>query len=175
LNKEINNAEDRLKKLKKLKTNNTKQQQKKSNKQTSESTSKKKPATNATHAAVNSDKIVIKLPYPVLNDKRDMKTILGTLETKHRELMKKRHQNQMSQEETISHLMHLKRMNQSAASASSDANIIQKQQRNLEKYKQMEATYEAQRVKLEKQLDYVQLAIKLENIQSGSKLTFIFI
>ena len=34
--------------------------------------------------------VPLKLPYPVLNDKRDMKIILGTLETKRNELIKKR-------------------------------------------------------------------------------------
>ncbi len=43
--------------------------------------------------SVSSAKSVIKLPFPVLNDKRNMKIIQGTLETKRTELIKKRDQN----------------------------------------------------------------------------------
>lgn len=40
-----------------------------------------------------ASKVPIKIPYPVLNDKRNMKIILSTLETKRTELLKKRDQN----------------------------------------------------------------------------------
>ena len=74
---------------------------------------------------------VIKLPYPVLNDKRDMNTILLTLETKFQELMKK-----------ISNNLQMKKQHQQ-----------NKQQ--LEKLNQLEKTYESQREKLIKQIDYI--------------------
>ena len=45
-----------------------------------------------TSSETTSAKAPIKIPFPVLNDKRNIKVILGTLETKRNELIKKHDQ-----------------------------------------------------------------------------------
>lgn len=72
---------------------------------------------------------VIKLPFPVLNDKRNMKIILGTLETKRNELVKKCDQNAQT----------LKILTKKG---------VDKTDERLEKLKQLEQVFESQRDKV---------------------------
>ena len=90
---------------------------------------------------VTIPKTVIKLPFPVLNDTRDMKTILSTLETKHVELINKIEQNRFSLGDK------------------------QASYQKIEKLKQLEKAYESQLEKINIQLDYVRLALNLEALR----------
>jgi hypothetical protein len=95
----------------------------------------------------------IKLPYPVLNDKRDMKTVLITLETKFNELKIKTDTNKRN----ISTLLN------------SSMNEINKT--NLDKLRQLEQTYESQMDKLLRQIDYIKLSLHLETIRGRNLLS----
>ncbi len=79
-------------------------------------------------AAVKS---VLKLPFPVLNDKRNMKIILGTLESKRNELIKKRDQN----------LQNLKALTKRSEGDEKD-------NERIEKVKQLDQAFESQRDKV---------------------------
>lgn len=59
---------------------------------------KQEPKVDAKQASKSAP---IKLPFPVLNDTRDMKTILGTLETKQVELINKIKLNRSTQNEKL--------------------------------------------------------------------------
>ena len=112
-----------------------------------DSISKKASKPSNLHQPVESQKTavapktIIKLPFPVLNDTRDMKTILGTLETKHIELINKIEQNRFSLGEK------------------------QASYQKIEKLKQLEKAYESQLEKINIQLDYVRLALNLEALR----------
>ena len=82
---------------------------------------------------VASAKSVIKLPFPVLNDKRNMKIILGTLESKRNELIKKRDQN----------LVHLKVLNKNKK-----MEVQEKENERIEKLKQLDQAFESHRDKV---------------------------
>ena len=96
---------------------------------------------NKKPAPAPATKTVIKLPFPVLNDTRDMKIILGTLETKQVELINKIEQNRFSLGDK------------------------QASYQKLEKLKQLEKAYESQLEKINIQLDYLRLALNLEALR----------
>lgn len=77
----------------------------------------------------SESKSIIKLPYPVLNDKRDMKIILSTLESKKNDLIKKREVN----------LQNIKTLSKKSVENSSD---------RLEKLKQLDHALELQKEKV---------------------------
>ena len=83
---------------------------------------------------------VLKIPYPVLNDKRDMKIILSTLEKKMKELGQKKDLNQRN------------------------LNQIDKNSANYSKLQQIDQAMENQREKLSKQIEYLKLSLNLESI-----------
>lgn len=83
---------------------------------------------------------VLKVPYPVLNDKRDMKIILSTLEKKMKELGQKKDINNRN----LSHM---------------DKNSV-----NYSKLLQLNQAMENQREKLSKQIEYLNLSLSLEAI-----------
>ena len=83
----------------------------------------------------------IKLPFPVLNDTRDKKTILGTLETKRVELLKKIDSNRFF------------------------LNDSQINYQRSEQLKQLEQLYESQLDKINIQLDYIKLTLNLESMR----------
>lgn len=93
---------------------------------------------------------ILKLPYPVLNDKRDKATIYRTLETKLNEVMKKQNINRAN----IEGLMRQSKM---APSLVARASL----QTQLDKLRQLDANYDSQRDKLIKQLDYIRLSLNL--------------
>jgi len=78
---------------------------------------------------VGSKAAAMKLPFPVLNDKRSMKTVLGTLETKRNELVKKCEQNGQT----------LKLLAKKG---------VERTEERFEKLKQLEQVYESQRDKV---------------------------
>ena len=95
---------------------------------------------------------ILKLPYPVLNDKRDKATIYRTLETKLNEVMKKQNINRANIES-------LMRQSKMAPSLVARASL----QTQLDKLRQTDASYDSQRDKLIKQLDYIRLSLNLGN------------
>jgi hypothetical protein len=84
----------------------------------------------------------IKLPYPVLNDTRDMKVILQTLETRLTELGKKMSANKQLK--------------------------TRPGQPQLEKIIQLEKSYESQKEKLVRQIEYIQLSLRLRSTAANT-------
>jgi hypothetical protein len=99
-------------------------------------------ATVPTQSQVQS---ALKLPYPVLNDKRDHKTILNTLETKFNDLHKKKDMNKKSIEMQMQMLY------------SSDKRLTEKNQDKLDKLKQLDTSISLLIQRLVKQIDYLKL------------------
>lgn len=93
---------------------------------------------------------MLKLPYPVLNDKRDKTTIYRTLETKLNEVIKKENMNR-------SNIDGLMRQLKVAPSLVARASL----QTQLDKHKQLDLNYESQREKLIKQIEYIRLSLNL--------------
>lgn len=91
----------------------------------------------------------IKLPYPVINDKRDLNTILATLDSKSIEILKKREQNQMMLDKAIREGGPAMR---------------------IEKLRQLDQAYDSQQDKLNKQIDYVKLSLNLEALRANVHL-----
>jgi len=142
------NLEENEEAKRKEMTSKTKQIIELSSKNAKESDKNKKADDSMSSQAPKS----IKLPYPVLNDKRDMKTILVTLETKLNELKIKTDTNKQN----ISALLN------------SSMNEINKT--NIDKLRQLEQTYESQMDKLLRQIDYIKLSLHLETIRSRNLL-----
>lgn len=101
---------------------------------------------------------VIKLPFPVLNDRRDKATIYRTLETKLNELMRKKGAN-------IANMDGLERL----LKTTNDRRAILSQ---LDKIKQLDANYSSQQDKLIKQLEYIKLSIQIGSLSTASFKSF---
>ena len=85
---------------------------------------------------------VVKVPYAILNDKRDFITIQGTLEKKLNELISK---NEFNRFQVMS-----------GPSTGSSTSI---------KLARLERAYQAQREKIERQLEYVRLSLHIDQIR----------
>lgn len=102
----------------------------------------------------------IRLPFPVLNDKRDMKTILGTLESKLSELMLKRDANKKN----------IDLLNKTLGTCAKSNPNYEKHERNLEKLSHLNHALDSQRDKLIKQIDYIRLSLNLESLRSRGNM-----
>lgn len=105
-----------------------------------------KPVESITKSSEITSKTAIKLPFPVLNDTRNMEEILSMLETKRSGLMKKHDQN----------IQTLKMLTKKGAEKLDD---------KVDKLKKLDQVYESQRDKIEKQLDYIRLSLNLNSIR----------
>ena len=94
----------------------------------------------------------LKLPFPVLNDKRDHKTVLNTLETKYNELRQKRDVNKKSID--------------SVQVFTSDKSLMEKNQAKLDKLKQLDKAIGMQQDKLSKQIDYLKLYLNVDALRA---------
>ena len=100
---------------------------------------------SAAHAvkgtARNAEKsLSLKFPYPVLNDKRDFKTILSILEAKEKELSKKMKHTKINYKKT-------------------------EDNKKKDKLKVLYKTIKSQLPKIEKQIEYVKINIKIKKIE----------
>jgi hypothetical protein len=112
--------------------------------------------TTSTSQALSSP--VLKLPYPVLNDKRNMSVVHSTLESKLNELCQKIKANNRNVEAA---LVELENSQEHLNLATSNKN-----QKVLEKLRQLESAYQMQKEKLEMQLDYVRLSLNADALRT---------
>ena len=92
-----------------------------------------------------------------MNDKREKTTILGTLETKLNELIKKIQTNRKN-------LDNINEQIRSTPQISSNAQTLEKHYRNMDKLKQLDQLYESQHDKLQKQIEYIRLSLHIESL-----------
>lgn len=90
------------------------------------------------------DSLNLKFPYPVLNDKRDLKAILEILEEKEDDLSKKLEQTKKSYKQTD-----------------------KQDEKRKEKLKNLYKNYKSQLNKIEKQLDFIRIQVKIKKIQKN--------
>jgi len=100
---------------------------------------------------------VLKLPFPVLNDKRDFQTILKTLETKYSELQNKKEANRKSID--------------SFSSFTSDKKLLEKNEQMVDKLKQLDKSISLLIQRLVKQMDYLKLSLNLESIKKRNLMS----
>jgi hypothetical protein len=100
---------------------------------------------------------VLKLPFPVLNDKRDFQTILKTLETKYSELQNKKEANRKSID--------------SFSSFTSDKKLMEKNEQMVDKLKQLDKSISLLIQRLVKQMDYLKLSLNLESIKKRNLMS----
>ena len=96
---------------------------------------------------------VLKLPFPVLNDTRDLNTILHTLETKYNELHKKKEINKKS-------------IDALSTAYTPDKKLAEKNQLSADKLKQLDMSISLLIQRLVKQIEYLKLSISLESLRS---------
>ena len=106
----------------------------------------------------------LKLPYPVLNDKRDMQTILSTLETKRREFMGKRDANRRNMDKVHEAMVSAVQSGKPMTAAAEA-----RQRADIDKMRQVAEAYEAQLDKLAKQIEYVKLTLSLDALRNGQQ------
>ncbi len=97
----------------------------------------------------------IKLPYPIINDTRDLNTILATLESKSIEIMKRREMAKNSIEQYMRDVGSQKRV-------PSDYN------ERLDKMNQLLNAYDSQQEKLVRQIEYAKLSLNLDALRANS-------
>ncbi|CAF0726541.1 unnamed protein product [Brachionus calyciflorus] len=138
--------EDKLKKIKKykqkykIKIDKLKKRIEHAKIKVAQLTKEKNQATQIAPEPKKTTSTSIKVPYPVLNDKRDMKIILVTLEKKLKEILHKKDIN-------------LKSMSQT-----------DKNSPNYSKLSQLETALDSQKDKLNKQIEYLKLSLSLQAI-----------
>jgi hypothetical protein len=99
--------------------------------------------------------VKIKLPYPIINDTRDLTTILGTLDSKSIEIMKRREAVKNSIEQYMREVDTHKR-------APSDYH------ERLDKMNQLIFVYDSQQEKLVQQIEYAKLSLNLDALRANS-------